>query len=110
MKCDTVWRDANLATMVGAGLGAIGQGLVACRDGRIAYAGPAAQAPTLEPRTVVDCAGCWITPGLIDPHTHLVYAGDRAGEFERRLAGALLRGDRPRGRRHRLHRARYAGG
>jgi imidazolonepropionase len=88
MKCDTVWRDANLATMVGAGLGAIEQGVVACRDGRIAYAGPSAQAPTLEPRTVVDCAGCWITPGLIDPHTHLVYAGDRAGEFERRLAGA----------------------
>ncbi len=88
MKCDTIWRDAHLATMVGAGLGEIEHGLVACRNGRIVYAGPADGAPALEPEQVVDCKECWITPGLVDPHTHLVYAGDRAAEFERRLAGA----------------------
>ena len=88
MECDTIWRDANLATMTGAGLGEIERGLIACRDGRIVYAGAAAEAPDLNPGIVVDCDGCWITPGLVDPHTHLVYAGDRAAEFERRLAGA----------------------
>ena len=40
------------------------------------------------PREIVDCEGRWITPGLIDCHTHLVYAGNRAREFEMRLAGA----------------------
>ncbi len=87
MNCDTIWRDAHLATMAGAGLGQIEHGLIACRDGRIVYAGPADDAPALEPEHVVDCEGCWITPGLVDPHTHLVHAGDRAAEFERRLAG-----------------------
>ena len=52
----------------------------------ITYAGPAAGAPLA--RETIDCAGRWITPGLIDCHTHLVYAGDRAHEFELRLAGA----------------------
>ncbi len=88
MQCDTIWRNANLATMAGAGLGQIEQGLIACRDGRIVYVGAAAKAPDLEPKVSIDCNGCWITPGLIDPHTHLLHAGDRAAEFERRLAGA----------------------
>ena len=88
MKCDTIWREARLATMTGSGLGEIEHGMIACREGRIVYAGPAAEAPDLAPESVVDCEGCWVTPGLIDPHTHLVHAGDRAAEFERRLAGA----------------------
>ena len=88
MQCDTIWRGAHLATMSGAGLGEVEDGLVASLDGRILYAGLAAGAPELDACSVVDCRGCWITPGLVDPHTHLVYAGDRAAEFERRLAGA----------------------
>jgi hypothetical protein len=52
------------------------------------------------------CEGRWITPGLIDCHTHLVHAGNRAREFELRLAGRFLRRDRPRRRRHRLDDAR----
>ncbi len=88
MQCDTIWRGAHLATMTGAGLGEVEDGLVASRDGRIVYAGSAAEAPELDADAVVDCEGCWITPGLVDPHTHVVYAGDRAAEFERRLAGA----------------------
>jgi len=63
-------------------------GLVACQEGRIVYAGPAAKAPALEAKETVACDGRWITPGLIDCHTHLVFGGDRAGEFELRLAGA----------------------
>jgi imidazolonepropionase len=58
--------------------------------GRIAYAGPAAEMPAAckADASVVDCKGRWITPGLIDCHTHLVFAGNRAAEFEMRLAGA----------------------
>ena len=88
MRCDRVWRNARLATLAGAELGEVEDGVVAACDGRIAYAGPAAEAPPLDAPEVVDCEGRWITPGLIDPHTHLIHAGDRAAEFERRLAGA----------------------
>ncbi|HET7810653.1 MAG TPA: imidazolonepropionase [Steroidobacteraceae bacterium] len=69
------------------GLGLVDDGIVACRDGLIVFAGPASEAPTLDGLEVVDCEGRWITPGLIDCHTHLVYAGDRAAEFEQRLRG-----------------------
>ena len=63
-------------------------GVVAAKDGRILYAGPQADAPAFEAEERIDCDGRWITPGLIDCHTHLVYAGDRAREFEMRLEGA----------------------
>lgn len=89
MRCDRIWRHARLATMAPArpGLGLVDDGIVACRDGLIVFAGPASEAPTLDGLEVVDCEGRWITPGLIDCHTHLVYAGDRAAEFEQRLRG-----------------------
>src|SRR5262245_46611793 len=73
MRCDRIWRNARLATMTptAAGLGIVEDGLVACRDGDIVYAGPAAGAPaTLDALEVVDCGRRWITPGLIDCHTH----------------------------------------
>ncbi|RUT97609.1 imidazolonepropionase, partial [Mesorhizobium sp. M7A.T.Ca.TU.009.01.3.2] len=87
-----LWRNARLATMAdgSAGLGVIEHGAVAARDGRIVYAGPESELPptlALAAETV-DCVGRWITPGLIDCHTHLVHAGNRANEFEMRLAGA----------------------
>lgn len=88
-----VWRNAQLATLEpGApGLGLVEGGAVAVRDGRIVYAGPQADTPAHlmdEIVTVTNCDGRLMTPGLIDCHTHLVYAGDRAHEFELRLAGA----------------------
>src|SRR5665213_4396149 len=70
------------------GLGEVADGVVACADGRILYAGPADEAPRFDAAETIACDGRWITPGLIDCHTHLVYGGDRAGEFEMRLAGA----------------------
>lgn len=92
MLCDRIWTNARLATMAGAGagegLGLIDNGLIAATAGRIVYAGPAAEAPALTAAESTDCAGRWITPGLIDCHTHLVHAGTRAREFELRLAGA----------------------
>ncbi|WP_092987363.1 imidazolonepropionase [Rhizobium sp. NFR03] len=90
--CDTLWHNAELATLDPSlpGLGLIEQGAIAVSDGRIVFAGPEADLPF--PREacghVVDCDGRLITPGLIDCHTHLVHAGDRANEFEMRLAGA----------------------
>lgn len=90
MQCDTLWHNAHLATLADdAGLGLVRDGVLAARDGRIVWAGPAAACPLdLLARDEVDCGGRWITPGLIDCHTHLVYAGNRAGEFEQRLEGA----------------------
>ncbi len=86
MRCERLWRNARLATMAAAG--AIKDGLIASQNGRIVYAGPCNEAPAFEAAETINCEGRWITPGLIDCHTHLVYAGDRSGEFEMRLAGS----------------------
>jgi len=86
MHCDRIWHNARLATMTAAG--SVEGGIVAAKDGRIVYAGAVADAPALDAPERIDCAGRWITSGLIDCHTHLVYAGNRAREFEMRLAGA----------------------
>ncbi|TIQ29842.1 MAG: imidazolonepropionase [Mesorhizobium sp.] len=87
-----LWRNARLATMAegAAGLGIVEKGAVAARDGLIVYAGAEADLPVAlgQGAENFDCEGRWITPGLIDCHTHLVYAGNRANEFEMRLAGA----------------------
>ena len=91
MRFDTIWLDARLATLEPGrpGLGVIERGAVAAKDGRIAFAGPTAELPTgWDAVNRVGLDGRWVTPGLIDCHTHLVYAGDRAHEFELRLAGA----------------------
>jgi len=87
MRCDRLWRGARLATMVGDDMGMVENGLVAASDGIIIYAGSEADAPTFDPAESIACDGRWITPGLIDCHTHLIYAGDRAHEFEMRLNG-----------------------
>ncbi|WP_213769768.1 imidazolonepropionase [Bradyrhizobium sp. dw_78] len=88
---DHVWHHCRLATLSPAreGLGIVEDGLIAARDGLIVYAGSAADAPSgLDAKDRTDCEGRWITPGLVDCHTHLVYGGNRAEEFELRLAGA----------------------
>lgn len=87
-QVDRIWRNARLATMTGSGIGETDLGLIAARDGRIVYAGPESDAPQTVCTDIVDCEGRWITPGLIDCHTHLVYGGDRVREFELRLRGA----------------------
>lgn len=86
LLCDSMWHNARLLPMTRAGV--VEDAIVACRDGMILYAGARSDAPQLCAEHMFDCAGRWITPGLIDCHTHLVYAGNRTHEFEQRLAGA----------------------
>lgn len=88
---DRIWHNARLATMRAdrPNLGEVERGLIAARGGHIAYAGAAADFPAdADAVDRVDCEGRWITPGLVDCHTHLIYGGDRAHEFELRLKGA----------------------
>ncbi|MBL8269315.1 imidazolonepropionase [Steroidobacter sp.] len=86
-----VWRNARLATLArgAAGLGVVDKGAVAVRGERIVYAGPETSLPAslVAGAESTDCEGRWITPGLVDCHTHLVFAGNRAQEFELRLQG-----------------------
>jgi imidazolonepropionase len=86
---DSLCTNVNLATMTEgrAPYGAIENGALAIQDGRIAWLGPASELPHRDAGEVIDGGGGWLTPGLIDCHTHLVFAGDRSGEFEQRLTG-----------------------
>ena len=74
--------------MSGEGLGILADAALACLDGRIAYVGPEDAISGFDADKVIDCEGRWISPGLIDCHTHLIHAGNRSDEFEQRLAGA----------------------
>jgi imidazolonepropionase len=88
---DHLWINARIATLAPTlpGLGIIEAGAIAAQNGRIVWAGPMSELPAdLNARETIDLEGRWVTPGLIDCHTHLVYGGDRAREFEMRLEGA----------------------
>jgi imidazolonepropionase len=90
---DDLWINGRLATMRsgGAPYGAIEDGAIAVAEGRIAWVGGRKDLPARAERLarhMHDLAGHWLIPGLIDCHTHLVYAGNRAREFELRLQGA----------------------
>jgi len=86
---DLLVTGCHLATMAGGPrCGELRDGAIAITGGRIAWVGPQRDLArdTRAVRTL-DAAGGWITPGLIDCHTHLVYAGNRSSEFEARLSG-----------------------
>ncbi|TDR40830.1 imidazolonepropionase [Tahibacter aquaticus] len=94
---DTNWDclllDCRLASLNDNGrpYGTIDSAAVAWKDGSLVFAGPQAELPAAAKslaRQVESLGGAWVTPGLIDCHTHLVFAGDRAQEFEQRLNGA----------------------
>ena len=88
---DLLLVDAHLATMQDgdARYGAIRDGVVGIRGDTIAWAGPRAALPRdAASAQTISCGGAWMTPGLVDCHTHLVYAGNRSLEFEQRQQGA----------------------
>ncbi|HXS88289.1 MAG TPA: imidazolonepropionase [Steroidobacteraceae bacterium] len=88
---DRVWVGADLATMDEAGgIGHVPDAALAIRGGRIAWVGTREQLQAISwsAPVVTEARGLWITPGLIECHTHLVYAGDRSNEFAARLRGA----------------------
>ena len=86
---DSLWLNVHLATMADVhSYGEIRDGAIAVRNGLIAWVGPRADLPAAYSAvTVYDGQGVWLTPGLIDCHTHIVYAGNRSDEFEDRLNG-----------------------
>jgi imidazolonepropionase len=88
---DRLLVDCNIATMdpaIDAPFGAIENGAIGIHDGRIVRVGRRTELAGNQAARVEPLGGAWVTPGLIDCHTHLVFAGDRAGEFEQRLEGA----------------------
>ena len=87
---DTLLTDCDIATMAGGGApyGLIRNAAIAIEGERIAWIGQARDLPQVSARETLQLNQALVTPGLIDCHTHLVFAGDRAGEWERRLAGA----------------------
>ena len=92
-NCDLLITNVHVATMVpnGTPYGTVLDAAITIADGRVTWVGPAGQLPVPlrdAAGQTVDGGGGWITPGLIDCHTHLVFGGDRAHEFEMRLAGA----------------------
>ena len=86
----TLWRNAKLATLAGSTpWGWLARGALVTEGDRIVWTGDEAALPSgLQPAAEHDLAGALVTPGLVDCHTHLVYGGQRAAEFELRLQGA----------------------
>jgi len=88
---DRLLVDCNIATMdpgVDAPFGGIENGAIGIQDGRIVRVGRRTELAGYQAKKVEPLNGAWVTPGLIDCHTHLVFAGNRAGEYEQRLEGA----------------------
>jgi imidazolonepropionase len=87
-----LWRNARLVTLATGrpGLGIVEKGAIVTKSGRIVFAGPESELPAsaIERADIIDLEGRWVTPGLVDCHTHIVYGGNRAREFEMRLEGA----------------------
>ncbi len=86
---DLLLTDASIATLSAdtPKYGEIANGAIAISDGSIAWIGPQSELPSTTATTVRSLSGRWLTPALIDCHTHLVFAGSRADEFEQRLEG-----------------------
>lgn len=91
MRAELLIDNVLLATFdpaCGAVEGRVRDAALAVRDGRILWCGPRAAMPLIDAATRLDARGAWLTPGLVDCHTHLVHAGHRAEEFAARCAGA----------------------
>src|ERR671921_1588550 len=85
---DRLLVDCNIATMEGGGLGVIENGAIGIADGKIVRVGKRTELAGYRARQVDALDGAWVTPGLVDCHTHLVFGGNRADEHAMRRAGA----------------------
>ncbi|MCC1761866.1 imidazolonepropionase, partial [Salmonella enterica subsp. enterica serovar Indiana] len=83
----TLWQHCNVATMANGMYSIIEDAAIVTRDGYIEWLGPRQQLPAGEYGQTHGLEGAWVTPGLIDCHTHTVFGGNRSGEFEQRLQG-----------------------
>lgn len=82
-----VWRHCHAATMAGGTYSVIDNAAIVTRADRIEWIGPDSERPAVDAAHVHDLGGAWVTPGLVDCHTHLVFGADRSREFEQRLQG-----------------------
>ena len=83
----TLWQHFHVATMAQGKYSIIEDAAMVTVGSLIEWIGPRSQAPTADYAQVHDLQGAWVTPGLIDCHTHTVFGGNRSGEFEQRLEG-----------------------
>ena len=83
----TLWQHCHVATMAQGKYSIIEDAAMVTAGSLIEWIGPRSQAPTADYAQVHDLQGAWVTPGLIDCHTHTVFGGNRSGEFEQRLEG-----------------------
>ena len=83
----TLWQHCHVATMAQGKYSIIEDAAMVTAGSLIEWVGPRSQAPTADYAQVHDLQGAWVTPGLIDCHTHTVFGGNRSGEFEQRLEG-----------------------
>ena len=83
----TLWQHCNVATMAGGAYSIIEDAAIVTCEGFIEWIGPRLHAPQGEYSHTYGLEGAWVTPGLIDCHTHTVFGGNRSGEFEQRLQG-----------------------
>ncbi|MFJ4382906.1 imidazolonepropionase [Pseudomonas sp. NPDC089408] len=83
----TVWQHCHVATMAEGRYSVIEDAAIVTNAGLIEWIGPRAGLTPVDAERSVDLGGAWVTPGLIDCHTHAVFGGNRSGEFEQRLQG-----------------------
>src|SRR5471032_94732 len=83
----TLWQHCHVATLADGKYSIIEDAAMVTANSLIEWIGPRSQAPTSDYAHVHDLQGAWVTPGLIDCHTHTVFGGNRSGEFEQRLEG-----------------------
>ncbi|MBC3300259.1 imidazolonepropionase [Pseudomonas sp. SWRI18] len=84
---NTLWQHCHVATMAHGNYSIIEDAAMVTAGSLIEWIGPRSQLPTADYAQVHDLQGAWVTPGLIDCHTHTVFGGNRSGEFEQRLQG-----------------------
>ncbi|MCS3513033.1 MULTISPECIES: imidazolonepropionase [Pseudomonas] len=83
----TLWQHCHVATMAQGKYSIIEDAAMVTAGSLIEWIGPRSEVPTADYAQVHDLQGAWVTPGLIDCHTHTVFGGNRSGEFEQRLEG-----------------------